>query len=88
MTSSNHSSMIGFIRNIASILDRNDLHYVFSGILSKAEQVTIVKQLENSILKLDLQVEKITKLIVHLQECRSILITNAVTGKIDVRNSQ
>ena len=66
-------------------VDRNDLHPVLTAVPPKAEQDAIVERLEKVTLKLDQQAEKIILVIDRLQEYRSTLITNAVTGKIDVR---
>lgn len=66
-------------------VDRNDLHPVLTAVPPKSEQDAIVERLEKATSKLDRQAEQITKVIERLQEYRSALITNAVTGKIDVR---
>lgn len=50
------------------------------------EQRLIAKILDNHSISIDLQVRKITSAIAILKEYRSALITNAVTGKIDVRD--
>ena len=50
-----------------------------------AEQICIVEYLENETTKLDAMVVKIETAIARLQEYRAALITDAVTGKIDVR---
>lgn len=51
-----------------------------------SEQIEICEYLTPSVSKLDKQKEKIESAITKLQEFRSALITNAVTGKIDVRD--
>jgi type I restriction enzyme S subunit len=66
-------------------VDRNDLHPVLTAIPPKAEQDAIVSRLESATLKLDQQAAKVIEVIERLQEYRATLITNAVTGKIDVR---
>ena len=66
-------------------VDRNDLHPVLTSMPPKAEQDAIVSRLECATLKLDQQAEKVTEVIERLQEYRATLVTNAVTGKIDVR---
>lgn len=66
-------------------VDRNDLHPVLTAVPPKSEQDAIVERLEKATSKLDRQAEQIAKVIDRLQEYRSALITNAVTGKIDVR---
>ncbi len=50
------------------------------------EQQAIVDFLNENTAKIDDQKGKIEAIITRLQEYRSALITNAVTGKIDVRN--
>ncbi len=50
------------------------------------EQKTVVSYLRKICDALDAQFEKVSQVISLLQEYRSALITNAVTGKIDVRN--
>ncbi|OFN62168.1 hypothetical protein HMPREF2540_12510 [Enterobacter sp. HMSC055A11] len=52
----------------------------------KDEQVTILKHLEKKFVEISLTEEKITSLIDKLTEYRASLITNAITGKIDVHN--
>jgi len=50
------------------------------------EQVEIVAYIEKSMKKLVIQFELVNGVVERLHEYRSSLITNAVTGKIDVRN--
>jgi type I restriction enzyme S subunit len=50
------------------------------------EQQSIVSFLEEHTTKIDVQVKKIEAVIERLLEYRSAIITNAVTGKIDVRD--
>lgn len=50
------------------------------------EQVSIVSAMTSAVGAIDLQTEKVESVIERLQEYRSVLITNAVTGKIDVRD--
>lgn len=52
------------------------------------EQQEIVIHIDEVNRKIDLQVLKVTEVIARLTEYRSALITNAVTGKIDVRKSR
>lgn len=52
------------------------------------EQEEIVIHIDEVNRKIDLQISKITEVIARLTEYRSALITNAVTGKIDVRKSR
>lgn len=49
------------------------------------EQQEIVIHIDEVNRKIDLQISKVTEVIARLTEYRSALITNAVTGKIDVR---
>lgn len=51
-----------------------------------SEQKEIVEYLDEKLSKIDLLKEKNTKQIELLKEYKTSLITNAVTGKIDVRN--
>lgn len=67
-------------------IDRNDLHPVLTVIPPRAEQDLITEYLEAFTVGLAQQVAKVQEIIERLQEYRSALITNAVTGKIDVRN--
>jgi type I restriction enzyme S subunit len=50
------------------------------------EQQEICQYLEPLLQKIEDQREKINTVLDRLKEYRSTLITNAVTGKIDVRN--
>lgn len=56
------------------------------GVPPEDEQQAIVAHLESITGRLDRQVTKVKSAIDRLIEFRSALITNAVTGKIDVRN--
>lgn len=49
-------------------------------------QKNICTEIDTKVEKLELQCSKVQKIIEKLQEYRSTLITNAVTGKIDVRD--
>ncbi|MDM5070025.1 hypothetical protein OB952_22100 [Aeromonas salmonicida] len=51
-------------------------------------QEEIVQQVESWLVSLDAQKNSINSVIERLREYRSALITNAVTGKIDVRGFQ
>ena len=51
---------------------------------SVKEQRVIVKQIEKKTVMIDRQKQQITEAIEHLKEYRSALITDAVTGKMDV----
>ncbi|MBF0233006.1 MAG: type I restriction endonuclease subunit S [Desulfamplus sp.] len=50
------------------------------------EQIEIAKDIDFYTRQIDKQAAVINNAIVRLQEYRSVLITNAVTGKIDVHN--
>lgn len=50
-----------------------------------AEQIAIINALKKQLGKIDSQRERVELVLHRLQEYRSALITNAVTGKIDVR---
>ncbi|MFO1369256.1 MAG: restriction endonuclease subunit S [Marinagarivorans sp.] len=52
------------------------------------EQIKISKYLDSIVSKITTQQESIACVVEKLQEYRSALITNAVTGKIDLRNWQ
>jgi type I restriction enzyme, S subunit len=55
-------------------------------ILPLSEQESLVNYLSQSIRQLDKQMDKVRLAIARLKEYRTALITNAVTGAIDVRN--
>ena len=55
---------------------------------SLEEQKIIINYLDKEISRIDSLIEKIKKSIELLKEYRSVLITSAVTGKIDVRESR
>lgn len=98
-THSNNTKYLWFMMHLLSDLfvmeskkgavpgvDRNDLHPVLTVIPPEAEQNEIVARLDAATLVMDQQAEKIKSVIDRLQEYRSTLITNVVTGTIDVRN--
>ncbi len=58
------------------------------GIPPTDEQQAIVEYIDTYLVILDRQINKAHQAIEKLQEYRSALITQAVTGKIDVRNAQ
>lgn len=53
----------------------------------KDEQDAIVAYIDGHVSRIDALIEKSTEMINTLREYRSALITNAVTGKIDVREA-
>lgn len=67
-------------------VDRNDLHPVLTALPPRDEQDHIVTYLETATTELERQQVKIQEAIDTLREYRTALITNAVTGKIDVRS--
>lgn len=66
-------------------LNTDTVGSILIGLPSKKEQLEIVKFLDEKTTQHDDQVAKINRVIDRLLEYRSALITNAVTGKIDVR---
>lgn len=67
-------------------LSQDDLKKIRLPLPPKNEQQMIVRYLEKEITNTDVLQDKINKIITNLKEYRSALITQAVTGKIDVRN--
>jgi type I restriction enzyme S subunit len=63
----------------------DDLKNIFISIPSVEEQLKIANYLDNKTLKIDTLIEKAKKSIELLKEKRKALISEAVTGKIDVR---
>ena len=54
---------------------------------TEAEQLTIAEFLDREVASIDALVAKIRQAIDHLKEFRTALISAAVTGKIDVRET-
>ena len=69
-------------------VDRNDLHPVLTVVPPVAEQQAIAAFLDGEAARLAKLVERTQTAIERLQEYRTALITAAVTGKIDVRESE
>ncbi len=69
-------------------LSQDDLKKLWIPIPSIEEQKAIVNFLEQETGKIDEQAKKVESVIFALKEYRSSLITNVVTGKIDVRGIQ
>lgn len=67
-------------------LNQDDLRKLIISIPSMKEQKDITIYLDNEIQKIDATVKTTTEIITKLQEYRAALITQAVTGKIDVRH--
>jgi len=66
-------------------LNRNIVHPEKVSWTSYKEQIKIVDWLDNKIAKIDLWIEHIHRVIGQLIEYRTALLSEAVTGKIDVR---
>ncbi len=66
-------------------VDRNDLHPVLTALPPLPEQHAIGSYLDEQTAIIDQQKAKIVQAIEKIKEYRTALITNAVTGKIDVR---
>ncbi|MBE9128860.1 MULTISPECIES: restriction endonuclease subunit S [unclassified Coleofasciculus] len=66
-------------------LNRNLIHPLKTSWISPEEQTVIAKYLDKITAEIDQQKAKIKQAIDLLKEYRTALITNAVTGKIDVR---
>ena len=69
-------------------MTQDKLHNVFLTKPIKEEQNKIVKHIENEMDKMDLLISKANESIQKLKEYRQSLISEAVTGKIDVRDWQ
>jgi type I restriction enzyme, S subunit len=67
-------------------LSQDDLKKIWIPIPCIDEQKAIVEYLDMASSKIEQQEQAVNDAITRLQEYRSALITNAVTGKIDVRN--
>lgn len=67
-------------------LNQDDLKKIKLALPPIHEQELIVRNLEKEIKRTDTLQDKINRIIINLKEYRSALITQAVTGKIDVRN--
>lgn len=67
-------------------LNQDDLKKIKLALPTIHEQELIVRNLEKEIKRTDTLQDKINRIIINLKEYRSALITQAVTGKIDVRN--
>ncbi|MCX8601708.1 MULTISPECIES: restriction endonuclease subunit S [unclassified Gilliamella] len=67
-------------------LNQDDLKKIKLALPPIHEQELIVRNLEKEIKRTDTLQDKINRIIINLKEYRSALITQAITGKIDVRN--
>ncbi|WP_368885001.1 restriction endonuclease subunit S [Providencia vermicola] len=67
-------------------LSQDDLKKLWIPIPDICEQQAIVQYLDKKVSQVEKRIEKVCLIIDKLNEYRSALITNAVTGKIDVRN--
>ena len=68
-------------------VDRNDLHPVLTAVPPVAEQQAIADYLDSRLARVSKAAAGVEGFIERLQEYRAALITAAVTGKIDVRES-
>ena len=77
-----------FARWIANqaYLEVNDINTIEIIFPKLKEQKEIVNYLDNETQKIDQMTETVNRTIERLKEYRSTLITQAVTGKIDVRH--
>jgi type I restriction enzyme S subunit len=67
------------------ILSQDEMARLFVALPFPSEQRAIAEYLDRETAKLDRMMEKVEAAIEKLQEYRTVLITAAVTGKIDVR---
>lgn len=67
-------------------LSQDDLKKLWIPIPDISEQKNIVQYLDKKVPQVDARITKVQAIIDKLNEYRAALITNAVTGKIDVRN--
>ena len=67
-------------------LNRNYIHNEYTVCPSKKEQASIVIFIKTETLRIDSFISKIQEVIKKLTEYRTALISDAVTGKIDVRD--
>ncbi|MEL4381376.1 restriction endonuclease subunit S [Shewanella algae] len=67
-------------------LSQDDLKKLWIPIPDISEQKNIVQYLDKKVPQVDARITKVQTIIDKLNEYRSALITNAVTGKIDVRD--
>jgi len=67
-------------------INLNKLRNIFVGIPEKSEQAAIAVYLDRKTTEIDQTISKIEKQIGLLKEFRTALISEAVTGKIDVRD--
>jgi type I restriction enzyme S subunit len=69
-------------------LSLDDIKDLWIALPPVEEQIKILEYIGRALQKIDEQTKKVSEAIVRLGEYRSALITNAVTGKIDVRGFQ
>jgi type I restriction enzyme S subunit len=79
--------LLNAVKSAVPGVDRNDIHSITTGVPPIREQIEIASFLQDETAKIDAMVGKVETAIDRLQEYRSALITAAVTGKIDVRNT-
>ncbi len=67
-------------------LSQDDLKKIKIPVPDLDEQETIVKYLDEKTAEIDKHINKVEEAVTKLMEYRAALITNAVSGKIDVRD--
>ena len=78
--------LLNSVKSAVPGVDRNDIHSVSVAVPPVAEQRAILDYLDREGVRIDRMIEKVQAAIEKLTEYRSALITDAVTGNIDVRN--
>jgi len=79
--------LLNAVKSAVPGVDRNDIHPTKAAVPPVPEQRAVADYLDSETAKLDRMMEKVEAAIEKLQEYRTALVTAAVTGKIDVRNS-
>jgi type I restriction enzyme, S subunit len=79
--------LVNAVKSAVPGVDRNDIHPTTTAVPSILEQRAIAAYLDAETAKLDKLIERIAAAIERLEEYRTVLITAAVTGKIDVRDA-
>jgi type I restriction enzyme S subunit len=79
--------LLNAVKSAVPGVDRNDIHPTMTVVPPLPEQAAIAAYLDLETAKLDALVGKVEEAVERLQEYRTALITAAVTGKIDVRNT-
>jgi type I restriction enzyme, S subunit len=79
--------LLNAVKSAVPGVDRNDIHPTNTAVPPVREQRAIADYLDRETAKIDKMMEKVEAAIEKLQEYRTALITAAVTGKIDVRQT-